>query len=126
MNGMDFNDFGGMNLHDIFAQMFGGGGSPFGGFGGGMESQFDVNRPQPGKDLQIELTLDFMDAVNGVQKEIKINRLNECNECGSTGMEPGSVPTKCTQCNGTGRVCFQYIILFQLKHNIINNNDIYR
>jgi len=63
--------------NDIFGQMFGGGGrgrqqSSFrmddlfggGGFGGGAQSS-------RGRDLNLELTIDFMDAFNGCEKTVE-------------------------------------------------------
>jgi len=90
-------DMSGSNLHDIFSQIFGQQ-SPF-----GFNMQ-DEAQDRRGKDVQGEVNLSFIDAVKGCTREIKLDRYDECKECDSSGMRPGSKPTRCTQCKGTGRV----------------------
>ena len=51
----------GQGFEDVFANLFGGGGRGFGGFGG----------PMPGSDLTSSVTIPFIDAVNGTT--IKLN-----------------------------------------------------
>ena len=52
----DFQDFGNVNLQDIFSQLFEGAG--FNPFGGAQSSQqMNPNAPQKGKDLQVCLSL---------------------------------------------------------------------
>ncbi len=55
---------GGTGFEDVFSNLFGGGrgGNPFGGGGFG---------PQPGSDLSMSTTLNFIDGVNGTS--IKVN-----------------------------------------------------
>ena len=87
-----FGDFG-----DILGQMFGGG---FGGFGGGQTR----NGPIPGDDLRFNLTISFEEAAFGVEKEITIPREEVCDVCHGSGAKPGTEPTTCKTCNGTGQV----------------------
>lgn len=93
-------DFGFGDLGDIFAQFFGEGGF---GFGGGY-SRRNPNAPQRGNDLRLDIQIDFMDAVFGVEKEIKIDHLVECEECHGTGLDKDAKETTCTACHGTGQV----------------------
>ncbi|MDP6561712.1 MAG: molecular chaperone DnaJ [Candidatus Peribacteraceae bacterium] len=93
--GFDFSGFqqGDMgDLGDIFSSFFGGG-------GGGRGRKPD-NR---GSDLQVRISIDFAEVVNGVSKTIAIEKLAQCKECDGTGAEGGSVKT-CTECNGTGQI----------------------
>ncbi|ETO32829.1 chaperone protein DnaJ [Reticulomyxa filosa] len=94
MNGQSFHptDFGDINLNDLFSQLFSGIG------------RVDPVKtgPQKGSDLQVEMSLSFMEAVNGTTKEIKTQRYDECTTCNSTGMEPGSKKQRCKSCNGKG------------------------
>lgn len=90
---VDFSDIFG----DIFGDLFG-----FGGFGRG--SRRSRNAPRRGVDLQIDVELTFEEAVFGVEKEIQINRDEACKTCNGSGAEPGTTPTRCTSCNGTGEV----------------------
>ncbi|MFP3853144.1 MAG: molecular chaperone DnaJ [Anaerolineales bacterium] len=87
---MDF-DFG---INDIFEQFF--------GFGMGRRSR--RQGPRRGADLRYELKVDFEEAVFGAAKEIEFNRLELCSVCDGSGAEPGTSPTACQHCNGTGEV----------------------
>ena len=105
----DMQDFANVNLNDIFSQIFGsaaGGGGVFGGFPfgnmGEQQGPPDLLSPQKGKDVTVECRLKFMEAVNGCSRQVKIQRFDECKECDSSGMKPGTVPTKCGDCDGTG------------------------
>lgn len=89
-------DFGFGNLNDIFESFFG-------GFGGFSEQQ-NPNAPQRGSDLRLDLELTFEEAVFGVEKEIKIDHLESCETCNGSGCKPGTSPSTCPTCGGTGRV----------------------
>jgi len=80
---------------DIFGEMFGGGG------------QRRASRVQRGRDLRYDLTLEFEEAVFGVEKEVSIRRLEQCGDCSGTGNVSGKPPATCTQCAGRGQVRFQ-------------------
>jgi len=118
MGGAGFNPQD-INLNDLFENLFGGarggggdgGGSgfPFGDmFGGGQgQEQSDPNAPERGRDVQIDVSLSFMEAVNGVSRQLKVQRFEECPRCASTGVSPGSTPTKCSTCGGKGKMVQQ-------------------
>ena len=55
-----------------------------------------------GSDLEVDLSLDFDDAVNGLETVISLTSEATCSGCGGTGSEPGSVPNKCESCDGKG------------------------
>lgn len=57
---------------------------------------------QRGNDLEVELSLDFDDAVNGLETVIGLTSEAACSGCGGSGAEPGSLPTKCDSCDGKG------------------------
>jgi molecular chaperone DnaJ len=80
---------------DLFGEMFNMGGSR------------RATRVQRGRDLRYDLTLEFEEAVFGVEKEISIRRLEACDDCGGTGAANGKAPVACTQCAGRGQVRFQ-------------------
>ena len=93
----DFNvDFG--NFADIFEEFFGG----MGGFG--RTTRRTRNVPRRGADLQYKVELTFEEAVFGIDKEIEITRDEVCSTCNGTGAEPGTSPTRCTTCGGSGEV----------------------
>ena len=60
--------------------------------------------PQVGADLRYGLAISFEEAVFGCEKEIEIRRIENCSLCHGVGSEPGSQPSRCPECNGTGQV----------------------
>lgn len=87
-----FSHFG-----DIFGDLFGGGG---GGFSGGRSR----NGPQRGADMQMPLQIDFMEAVDGCEREVTVPKREICGTCTGTGAAAGSKPKTCRQCGGAGQV----------------------
>lgn len=78
-----FNNMGGMSAEDIFrefASMFGGDFGGFDGFGGDMRQQ-----AQRGSDINYTLTLPFIDAIKGCEKDINISRMVTCSKCDGSG-----------------------------------------
>lgn len=90
---------GGVDLGDIFGDLFGGG---F-GFGGGS-SRSNPNAPRKGGDVRVSVGLSFMEAVHGCTKTIAINKQDNCGECSGTGAAKGTSPETCSECNGSGYV----------------------
>ena len=88
-----FENFGGFG--DIFDAFFGS------GFGG---SRSRTNTATRGADLRYSMTIDFEEAVFGVEKEFEINRVEVCSGCRGSKSEPGSTPTMCSNCKGSGEV----------------------
>jgi molecular chaperone DnaJ len=91
----DFSDIFG-DIGDIFSEFFGGGGP---GFGGGRRT--GVRR---GSDLRYNIEISLEDAAMGKEIKIEIPRQETCDACGGSGAEPGSAPTTCPLCQGTGHV----------------------
>jgi molecular chaperone DnaJ len=86
---------------EIFEEVFGG----FGGFSRGSSSAGrQARRPRRGADLRYELSLEFEEAVFGVEKEIEVPRQETCPTCDGNKAEPGTSPIRCPECNGTGEV----------------------
>lgn len=88
------------DLNDIFNSFFGG----MGGFGFSSQRQVDPNAPQRGDDLRVDIEVEFEEAVFGMEKEVKIDHLETCEACHGSGSEPGSKPTTCPTCGGSGKV----------------------
>ena len=88
--GAGFND-----INDIFSEFFG-------GFARANAQQ--RRGPRRGADMRHDLKVDFLEAVFGVEKEIEIVRNESCTRCAGNGSEPGTSPTRCRTCNGTGEV----------------------
>eukprot|EP00163_Fabomonas_tropica_P017610 TRINITY_DN3127_c0_g2_i1.p1 TRINITY_DN3127_c0_g2~~TRINITY_DN3127_c0_g2_i1.p1 ORF type:complete len:489 (+),score=116.09 TRINITY_DN3127_c0_g2_i1:193-1659(+) len=100
---------GGMNQEDIFEHLNdlfggrgggGGGFNPFGGQAGGQTRQ-------RGGDIHLGLKISFMEAVNGVTKEIPITSNVQCGSCKGDGAEPGTSKTTCSTCHGAGTINIQ-------------------
>ena len=92
---------------DIFNSFFGGG---FGGFGGSSSRR--RNGPQKGADLKYGMTLEFMEAAFGCEKDITFTREDLCTSCKGSGAKAGTAPETCPSCRGSGRIQTQTQTLF--------------
>lgn len=90
-----FHDYT-VDFNDLFEGLFGG----LGGFGGRRSR----NAPRRGRDLQMQISLTFEEAVFGIEKEIEFSRDETCSRCHGNGAEPDTKPVKCSTCNGQGEV----------------------
>ena len=85
--GFDFGGFG-----DIFDAFFGG------------ATTATRQAPRRGADLHCNIAITFEEAAFGYEKEITISRTENCSLCHGVGARPGSQPSRCPNCNGTGQV----------------------
>lgn len=91
------------DMSDIFDSIFGSGfGGGFGGFNGSSSSK-STNTARKGQDININTTIDFMEACKGVKKEVKFQRVETCPDCKGSGSSNGVTET-CPDCNGNGNV----------------------
>ncbi len=93
--GFDFSGFqqganGGVefDLGDIFGDIFGGG----------------RQQARRGRDISIDITLSFQEAVFGVERTIMLNKVSQCETCHGTGAKKGSEMMTCQVCNGKGKI----------------------
>ncbi|MBI2679172.1 MAG: DnaJ domain-containing protein [Candidatus Koribacter versatilis] len=103
-SGFDFSDFaeggargapgagGAGGFRDIFSGIFGG------GAGRGAER----TGPQPGTDLEYQVTVPFWTAIRGGVIKLNVTRNESCANCHGAGRLEGSGP--CPQCKGSGQV----------------------
>lgn len=103
VDGAGFGDFNasdfGFDFSDILGSIFGGG---FGrGFGGGRSMR---NAPRRGADLKYRMSLEFMEAAFGVERDITIKREEQCHSCNGSGAKAGTQPETCSACHGSGVV----------------------
>ncbi len=89
---------GGAGLGDLFDAFFGGAG-PFGGGRGRRRAG-----PMRGPDAQVALELEFAEAVFGTEEEVAVRLPLACQTCEGSGASPGTYPTTCSQCGGSGEV----------------------
>ncbi|HUI39408.1 MAG TPA: molecular chaperone DnaJ [Methanothrix sp.] len=94
--------FRGVNFEDLLRGF---------GFGsGGGESIFDMffggrsRGPERGRDLRYDLNLTLEQAAMGLDTTIDVPRTEACATCGGSGAKPGTNPTVCSSCRGTGQV----------------------
>ncbi len=87
--------FGGAGFSDIFSSIFSGGGAGPAGRRSG---------PQRGRDVEAEVTLDFMHAVQGTTLPLTLRSPGVCDTCHGNGAKPGTIPRTCPQCSGTGLI----------------------
>ncbi len=92
----DLNDL----LQGLFTQGGGGGGFPGGGFGTATRSR----RRQKGRDFTATVQVSFDDALAGARTRLRINGDGPCETCNGSGAAPGTTPTTCTTCGGSGQV----------------------
>ena len=78
---------------DLFNAFFAGG-----GFGGST-----VNTRRRGEDVEVTLELRFEEAVFGAERPITFRGIVACATCSGSGARPGTSPTVCTQCGGSGQ-----------------------
>lgn len=84
--GFDMGDIG-----DIFGDFFGGGGR-------------GNRRAQKGRDIQVEIDLNFEDSIFGISRTISINKQSTCNICKGTGAKVGTKMNTCSTCGGNGKI----------------------
>ena len=85
---------GGRSFGDIFSDLF----------GGGRSSRQQGNAPQPGADLEFQVSIPFVDAINGSQATINVSRRESCGRCGGTGSISGTKLQTCSVCGGRGQI----------------------
>lgn len=97
-----FGDFGGFGgFSDIFDSFFGGG-----------QRTKDPNAPRRGRDIERPITINFMEAVLGTKKDLKLEVEEDCHVCGGTGAENLKDIETCRTCNGHGYVDVEQRTIF--------------
>jgi len=84
------------DLGDLFGNLFGG------GRGRGRSRAGGGPGPQRGADLEAELHLSFLDAVNGLTTTVNLTSEAPCHTCHGSGAAPGTSPVTCPECGGRG------------------------
>ncbi len=93
LQGMPMPDFGRGDVMDLFGEILGG------MFGGGGR-----RGPRGGRDLQMALEIDLVEAFRGAQKTVRVPREESCSDCGGSGARRGTQPSVCRRCGGRGAV----------------------
>jgi molecular chaperone DnaJ len=90
----NFNDT--QSIFDLFGDVFG---DIFGGGGRGGR-----RGPRRGRHIEVEMTLDLVEAHRGLDRSFTIRRDEVCSECSGSGARSGTQPATCRRCNGHGVV----------------------
>lgn len=97
-SGFDFSGFQnagggfsteGFDLGDIFGEFFGG------------NRRTKVKR---GRDISIDIELEFSEAIFGVERNLLLNKVSVCNTCNGSGAKKGTETITCATCNGKGKI----------------------
>jgi molecular chaperone DnaJ len=105
-------DFGGFDFSDFQGGARGGQQESSGGFGGSFKDIFSgmftgggqkaQRGPQPGTDLEYQVSIDFWTAVRGGVTRLEIQRQEVCPSCKGKSTTGGSI--ECPECHGSGQV----------------------
>ncbi len=86
--------FDASSIFDLFSERFGGG-DPTGG-------QQRRPRAERGRDLEVETSISFDQAISGAQISLSVPTTATCTTCRGTGARPGTAPKVCPRCQGRG------------------------
>jgi len=86
------------NLGDLFGDILG----RFGGGAAAGRTRTTASTGQRGDDLEAELHLSFLDALNGVTTSVNVTSEATCGTCHGSGAAPGTTPVVCSRCGGRG------------------------
>lgn len=92
-----FADFGGVDMGDMFGDIFE-------QFFGGAGRRGGPRGAAKGADLKYEIEISLEDAFHGGEKPVAFSRVSRCKTCRGTGARPGTGLKRCSTCRGTGRV----------------------
>ncbi|MAU08976.1 MAG: molecular chaperone DnaJ [Anaerolineaceae bacterium] len=97
--GGGYGGYGGVDINfedifEVFNSAFGGRAST-----GGRRSTV-----QRGGHVRVDVTVSFMEAAHGAEKEIEFHRLEVCDVCDGSGAKEGTSPVTCPDCRGTGQI----------------------
>ncbi|GAA5887171.1 hypothetical protein JCM16303_002213 [Sporobolomyces ruberrimus] len=115
------SSFGGAGFGDFFGGGAGGGGGPgpdifeslFGAFGRGGTAGPRQQAPI-GDDIEINLSIPFIDAAKGASRTVAISPVVDCHTCKGDGMKEGMKKTTCASCGGSGTRTFTIQSGFQM------------
>ena len=84
--------------------IFGGFGDIFDSFFGDVSGRTQQRRAQRGSDLQYRVEILFEEAIFGTEREVEVTRIERCHRCHGSSSEPGTSPSSCSTCRGSGQV----------------------
>lgn len=73
-------------------------------FGAGRGRGRSGSRAQRGRDLQTEVSIEFLEACAGLKKSVELAQQVSCETCSGSGAKVGTSPETCARCHGVGQV----------------------
>jgi molecular chaperone DnaJ len=92
----------GDNLGDLFGDILGRFGAGATGGAPGGRGRTATSSARRGEDVEAELHLSFLDALNGVTTTVNVTSEAPCSTCHGSGAAPGTTPVVCSRCGGRG------------------------
>jgi len=86
---------------EIFMRDFGGLSGLESLFGGAGRAQAESRR---GQDIRVTVKLTLEEVATGAKKNVRLKTLDRCETCSGTGARPGTKPSVCGSCGGSGEV----------------------
>ena len=116
-----FSNFSGGfdDLGDIFSQFMGG----MGGFGGFSRGTSRQSGPIKGENKYVQMSIEFLEAVKGATKTIKVSVDRKCPRCNGTGAKSASDIKTCPRCNGSGKVTSARRTPFGMMQSVVDCPD---
>jgi molecular chaperone DnaJ len=90
------------DLGDLLGNIFGRSARTTAGRSAGGRSGAAQAAGTPGADLETNLHLSFLDAVNGLTTTVNLTSEVSCHTCSGSGAAPGTSPVVCPICGGRG------------------------
>lgn len=82
----------------------GGIGDIFDAFFGGAAGRRGGDEISRGRDMQISVAIEFLDAVHGVRRDLDVVRQEICEPCKGSGSGPHTTVITCGTCQGSGQI----------------------
>ncbi len=98
MGGGTGNQGGGFGFGGTFGDIF----DAF--FGAQTSSRGPRSRAERGQDSLIRIELDLADVIFGTHRDLELDTADTCGLCGGDGAQPGTTPSPCDVCHGSGTV----------------------
>ncbi len=121
-DGFGFANMGGININmedlgDIFGNIF------TGGFSSSRGGTGTKTRSKRGHDIEMNMTIDFMDAVTGAEREVELYKEITCEECDGAGKELDTEMITCKTCGGAGQVRQSSRTIFGVMQSVATCGD---
>lgn len=77
--------------------------------------------PVNGQDINLDLTISWLESINGTNRKVNILHTQTCNNCGGRKFINGA---KCQMCNGTGEISLQKKINVKIPGGVTTGSKV--